>query len=235
MEVDNNIIEINKQQAYQETKQKEAKEQLYEYAKKVEAVLYTTGNFMNIEDIARLCGIYSEEIILEAISILSRKYKEEYSALEIQEEGEKKKFKLGIKKEFNYLTTQLLKDTEFDRQTIETLALIAYMQPVLQSNIVKMRGNWAYQHIRLLEEKELITSQKKGRTRMIKLTQRFFDYFDIVEPNLKEKLDSLKNKPDINKGKENKSNSKDKISTKEEILDIIQDLSGAVHNHEKRT
>ena len=42
---------------------------------------------------------------------------------------ENNKFKLNIKKDYLYLTTKLLNETEFDKPTQETLALIACTTP----------------------------------------------------------------------------------------------------------
>ena len=95
-----------------------------------------------------------------------------------------------------HLTTQLLKDTELDKQTQETLALIAFKQPVLQSLIIKMRGNKAYEHIAKLLQLEFISSEKSGRTRLIKITQKFYEYFDIIDKELKEKFSQFKEKED---------------------------------------
>ena len=90
-----------------------------------------------------------------------------------------------------HITTKLLKDTELNKPTQETLALIAYKQPVMQSIIVKMRGNRAYEHIKDLEQLEFIMSEKSGRTRLLKATQKFYDYFDIVHDELKEKFKNI--------------------------------------------
>src|SRR3989344_1995080 len=91
---------------------------------KIEAVLFTTGRFLDIE--------------------------EKNSALQIIEQGSK--FKLNIRKEYLYLTESLLTDSELDRPTQETLAVIAYKNPALQSEIIKIRGNGAYDHIKVLKE-----------------------------------------------------------------------------------
>jgi len=152
---------------------------------KVEAVLFTTGKFLTIEEISNLSGLSHEEVLQE-ISLLSEDYKGRDTSLEIIQLGDK--YKLNIKKEHMYLTTKLLKNTELDKPTQETLALIAFKQPILQSLIIKMRGNTAYEHVKGLEQLEFITGEKKGRTRLLKITQKFYDYFDIVEDELKEKF-----------------------------------------------
>ena len=157
---------------------------------KVEAVLFTTGKFLTAEEIANLAGTQAEEII-PAINSLIEDYKTRDTSLEIIQLGDK--FKLNIKKEHMHLTTKLLKDTELDKPTQETLALIAFKQPVMQSLIVKMRGNTAYEHVKNLEQLEFLTSEKSGRTRLLKITQKFYDYFDIVQDELKQKFDQFKN------------------------------------------
>ncbi len=159
---------------------------MQETKNKVEAILFTTGRFMTIEEISRLTRVASQGIVKQAIQELKKEYDNNNSALTIFEE--ENKFKLGIKKQFNYLTTNLLSDSELDNPTTKTLALIAYKKPVIQSEIVKMRGNRAYDHIKILREQGFVTSEPKGRSRLLDLTPKFFDYFDLVENQLKEKL-----------------------------------------------
>ena len=154
--------------------------------KKIEAILFVTGKFMDLDEISKLCGIGSVGIVKNAINELKKDYENMNSALEIFSENGK--WKLNIKKEFNYLTTSLLDSSEMDPTTTKTLALIAYKQPVLQSEIIKMRGNGAYDHIKMLKEQEFVTAEKKGRSRLLKLTPKFFDYFDVVEKDIKLKL-----------------------------------------------
>ena len=152
----------------------------------VEAVLFTTGRFIDLEELARLCNIGSIGIVKEALEELKKDYSARDSALEILEENTK--FKLNIKKDYLHLTASLLNDTELDRPTQETLALIAYKNPAVQAEIIKMRSNTAYDHIKRLKENEFVIAEKKGRTFILKLTPKFYDYFDVVEGELKEKL-----------------------------------------------
>ncbi|MBU2589913.1 MAG: SMC-Scp complex subunit ScpB [Nanoarchaeota archaeon] len=150
---------------------------------RIEAILFTTGRFMDIEEVGKLTGIGSIGIVKDALKELIEDYKNRSGSLEISEENNK--FKLAIKKDYIYLTAKLLNDSELDRPTQETLAIIAYKQPVLQAEVVKIRGNNAYDHIKILKENEFITSEKCGRTRMLKLTSKFYDYFDTTADNIK--------------------------------------------------
>mgnify|MGYP001558906243 CR=1 FL=1 len=153
---------------------------------KTEAVLFTTGRFLDIEEIAKMCGIGSIGYAKEVLLALKKDYENKGSALHITEQGSK--FKLNIRKEYLYLTENLLTDSELDKPTQETLAIIAYKNPAMQSEIIKIRGNGAYDHIKLLKELDFVTSEASGRTRILKLTNKFYDYFDIVEDQLRNKM-----------------------------------------------
>ena len=156
---------------------------------KIEAILFTTGKFMSLQEIADFCEIGSMGMIKELIEELKKDYESKDGSLAVFEDGGK--YKLSIKKQYNYLTIKLLDVTEMDKPTQETLAVIAYKQPAIQSDVIKIRGNKAYDHVSALKELKFITSDKYGRTRLIKLTQKFFDYFDLVEDQLKEKFSNL--------------------------------------------
>ena len=145
---------------------------------RIEAVLFTTGRFLDLDELRNLTGIGSIGTLREALNSLIEDYKNKENSLEIVEDNQK--FKLNIKKDYLYLTTKLLNETEFDKPTQETLALIAYKQPVLQSEIINMRGNKAYDHIAKLKDMEFVNSEKSGRTRLLKTLPKFNEYFDVV-------------------------------------------------------
>ncbi|MBS3174477.1 SMC-Scp complex subunit ScpB [Candidatus Woesearchaeota archaeon] len=177
---------------------------------KIEAVLFTTGRFLDIEEMAKMCGIGSIGYAKEALLSLKRDYEDKNSALQIIEQGSK--FKLNIRKEYLYLTESLLTDSELDRPTQETLAVIAYKNPALQSEIIKIRGNGAYDHIKVLKELDFVVSEPTGRTKILKLTNKFYDYFDVVEDQLRSKLqDAPKNSLP-----ENEINNETKVVTQDE-------------------
>ena len=151
--------------------------------KKVEAVLFITGKALTMEEIANFCNIGSLGSVKEAIESLIKDYQERCSSLEVVKE--ENRYRLNIRKEYNHLSTKLISNCELDAPTQATLALIAYKQPILQSDIIKMRGNTAYDHVHALKEMEFIISEKNGRTRSLRLAPKFFEYFDVVEENLK--------------------------------------------------
>jgi len=162
---------------------------------RIEAVLFTTGRPMDVEEIARLCNIGSIGIIKDALKELMQDYDGRNCSLQIFEE--QGKYKLNIKKEYVHLTTKLLDNTELDRPTQETLAIIAYKQPMLQCDVIKIRGNKAYDHIKALREGEFIVSEKQGRTRLLKLAPKFYDYFDVAAEGIIDKFKEIEDKVGI--------------------------------------
>jgi segregation and condensation protein B len=72
-----------------------------------------------------------------------------------------------------------------------TLAIIAYKEPVSQSEIIKIQGNKAYTYLKRLQKMNLIKAEKNGRTKTLKLTQEFERYFGEEKEKIKEKLSSV--------------------------------------------
>ena len=159
-----------------------------EYKNKVEAILFTTGRFLTLEEISSFSGVASLGYLKQILDELKEEYQKRNGALELLNENGK--WKLNIKKDYLYLTEKLLTTSEMDKPTQETLAIIAYKQPSIQADVVNTRGNKSYDHIKKLKDEGFITAEKFGRTRLLKLTNKFYDYFDVVEDNLKSKLEA---------------------------------------------
>ncbi len=75
-----------------------------------------------------------------------------------------------------------------------TLALVAYKEPVTQSEVIKIQGNKTYAYIKSLASRGLIKSEKQGRTKMLSLTQEFERYFGCEKEKIKEQLISKMNR-----------------------------------------
>jgi segregation and condensation protein B len=113
---------------------------------------------------------------------LARRLMEEYrnrrSALEILE-LEDERFVLQLKAEYTPRVRKLALRPLLSRGPLKTLSYIAYRQPVPQSHVIDVRGQHAYQHIKQLEDLGLIVRERRGRTKVIKTTEFFADYFNL--------------------------------------------------------
>ena len=117
--------------------------------KKVEAVLFAVGKEITTERIASLCDLdlkQAEDIILT----LQSSYEQKDHSLRIvtKDNG----WKLTVRDEFVPLVSSIVTSTELERPLMETLAVIAWKYPIVQSDVIKLRGSGAYEHMKILEE-----------------------------------------------------------------------------------
>lgn len=190
---------------------------------KVEAVLFSTGQKINLDDLSKLCRSKKEEVI-SALTELKMQYDEKQSSLMLVEEGDFWKF--SIRDQFVPIVKKIVTETELSKSILETLAVIAFKYPILQSDLIKIRTNKAYDHLNELEAAGYISRQKHGRTNLIKLTDKFFKYFDLTEEKLKDRLkdfDSLaaaikEKENDINKIKEEQQKRAEELKQQDEKI-----------------
>ncbi len=185
--------------------------------KKIEAILFTTGRFLKLDDISRMCGIGSVGYLKTLLNEIKEEYAKRETALDIVEDGGR--WKLNIRKEFLHLTEKLLDDAELDLPTQKTLAVVAYKQPAIQCDVVSIRGNKSYDHIRKLKEEGFVTSERFGRTKLLKLSQKFYDYFDVVQDELKSKfMNNPESNVELTEKVETVSKSEEVIEKESEIV-----------------
>jgi segregation and condensation protein B len=151
--------------------------------KKVEAVLFAVGRDITTERIASLCVLEAPEVE-KIITQLQQDYAQREHSLQIikKENG----WKLTVKDEFVPLVSSIVSSTEMDTAMMGTLAVIAWRYPIVQSEVVKLRGSGAYEHMHSLEEQGFIEKEKFGRTFKLKLTKKFFEYFDLPSAEAKQ-------------------------------------------------
>ena len=149
----------------------------------IEAILFVSGRFLTMKDLIMLSDM-NPIIIREILEKLEDSYEERGSGLRIIEKNEM--WKMDIKQEFLGIVNKLATGSaEFTKAEQETLAIIAYKQPIKQSVIIKIRGNKAYDHIKNFSELGLIQKKKQGHTHELTLSEEFYNYFSVPE---KEKL-----------------------------------------------
>jgi len=178
-----------------------------EDVRKVEAALFIAGKFMSIQEIVALTNV-NPILLKKILEDLSEKYKE--SGIDVINKNNL--WKMDVSSDYVWMVNRIASgNSEFTKAEQETLALIAYKQPMKQSIVVKIRGNKAYDHIRGFVERSLINKKKMGHTAELTLNESFFDYFSLTgnreENNFEivEKVDANKDANEIAKEKENDS------------------------------
>jgi len=148
-----------------------------ENLKKVEAALFLSARFLSLNDLVMLTDI-NPLMVRELIEKLGEKYNAESGAIEIV--AKENMWKMDVKQEYVSMINKLATGSaEFTKAEQETLAVIAYKQPVKQSVIIKIRGNKAYEHIKHFIDIGLLQAKRVGHTKELKLSDEFFEYFHL--------------------------------------------------------
>jgi len=149
----------------------------------VEAILFMEGDPLDEGTVARICCL-SKDVITNALDNLSERYANTDCALELTRVGGG--IKISVKREYwDNLKERYGRKSEgkISRAAMETLAIVAYMQPVTRPEIEKIRGVSADNMIRLLLEKGLVDEAGKkdipGRPVMYKTTKEFLKIFGL--------------------------------------------------------
>ncbi|MCF7910479.1 SMC-Scp complex subunit ScpB [Candidatus Pacearchaeota archaeon] len=148
-----------------------------ENMKKVEAIFFISGRYLSMQELISLSDL-NPIILKEIIEKLKEKYDKDDSAIEIVEKN--KLWKMDVKPDYTYLINKIATgSSEFGKAEQETLAIIAFKQPIKQSVIIKIRGNKAYDHIKKFSDLGLIKKKKISHTYEITLSEDFYDYFNV--------------------------------------------------------
>ena len=162
----------------------------------IEALIFASEKPLNAEEIVELINgalafiddRATEEQVEQALEAIREKYDSEFYAFEMKESGGGWQFL--TKKEY-YKTVAQLNGDKFLRKlstaSLETLAIIAYKQPVTKSEIEIIRGvNCDYAVQKLLEKELVLIAGRKedavGKPLIYTTSKNFMDYFGINSP-----------------------------------------------------
>lgn len=156
----------------------------------LEAVLFTTTKPLSIEELQKIIRI-KKESIEKLIQQLREKYNTEESGIHLSEAGG---YRLSVKPHFNENVSNLTPHADLSRGLLRVLSIIAYHEPIKQSDIVKVIGNRTYEYIKELDSRGLIRVEKKSRTRILSTTPQFEEYFGTKKEDLKKIVEESKSK-----------------------------------------
>ncbi len=157
-------------------------------ATKIEAILYIKGRPLSLEEIGTLLewdlppseALRVREIVEEGLIELMNDYAHRDSALEIVETN--LGYSLQLKSAYNSLLKDLI-PAELGKGALRTLAAIALKNPILQTELIELRGSSAYQQVSELVELGFIRKrpQADGRSYWLEVTDKFHQYFEIEQ------------------------------------------------------
>ena len=150
----------------------------------IEGLLFVVGDDgLGLEEISKILEI-SKDDVKELIKELQNDYQNSDRGIRIDFLGDK--LKLTTKKEHNMYYQKLLTtedNNNLSQAALETLAIIAYNQPITRVKVDELRGISNTHIIRKLVAKGLIKesgrSNMPGRPILYETTSEFLDYFGL--------------------------------------------------------
>ncbi|HAC63694.1 MAG TPA: SMC-Scp complex subunit ScpB [Cyanothece sp. UBA12306] len=143
----------------------------------IEAILYLKAQPLSLTEIAQWTNCDINEV-QEALIELMSDYAYRDSALEVVETTQG--YSLQLRSSFDYLMDNLI-PAELGTGNLRTLAAIALKNPILQTDLIELRGSSAYQQVQELVELGFIRKrrQENGRSYWLEVTDKFHQYFEI--------------------------------------------------------
>lgn len=142
----------------------------------VEAALYAREGFLSLKEIREILKTSSDTYVEKVLENLKEKL-ERGSPFRLVRTGSS--VSLRLRDDYLSKLQGIIPKVRLSKGILKTLSLIAYKQPVFQSELVKMRGKRVYDHLRLLTMLGFVESKPYARTRILRTTQKFSSYFGL--------------------------------------------------------
>lgn len=162
----------------------------------VEALVFSSEKSVSPKELAGWITGFSEAEIREAIEELKRYYDSAGRSFSLREVAGG--FQFCTAAQFAPFILRMLRASpaRLSRAAMETLAMVAYKQPVLRQEIERLRGVDSGGVLRLLMEKDLIRIMGRknlpGRPLLYGTTKRFLEVFDLKDLDSLPKLKEIK-------------------------------------------
>ncbi len=143
----------------------------------VEAILFAAGKPLSAKEVADALQRDDPRPVQRAVKTLEQTYENRQSALEVRRVGDR--YALQLREPY-VATVHSVTPVEMAPRTVKALTLVAYHQPLLQSVLVRMIGDVAYEEVQHLRGLGLVRTEPKGSTLELTTTRRFAEYFGIA-------------------------------------------------------
>ncbi|TFH09490.1 MAG: SMC-Scp complex subunit ScpB [Candidatus Atribacteria bacterium] len=142
-----------------------------------EAALFLAPQPLTRRALAKILGGVAQAYVDQLLEDLKAQFDDSNRGIELHIEDGRAMFR--VKAVYVNEVAHLAPQHDIPRQELRTLAVIAYNNPMTQSNLIKIRGNKAYKHVQELIERNLITAEPQGRSLLLRVTRDFLRHFGL--------------------------------------------------------
>jgi len=167
----------------------------------VEAVLFASDESLSISKLADIVGVTSKQV-REYIDILNNKYQTNNNAFRIEQIAGG--FQMMTLSPYNHWLKKLVRvrdEGKLSPASLETLAIIAYRQPIIRADIESIRGVAVGEITRGLMDKGLVKvtgrAEILGRPILYGTTKKFLEVFGLNSLKDLPKVGELKKPPEV--------------------------------------
>ncbi len=143
----------------------------------IEAALFVSDKPVSTEDLSIKLEA-RKTLCAEMIKELMMDYMDRVTSLEIVKVGDDT-YTMQIRPEYSSKVKKFASGGLIPEGVMRTLTIIALKQPIAKSLLVKLRGSGAYEHVKDLEDRGLVKSERAGRTQNVTTTDQFADMFGL--------------------------------------------------------
>ncbi|MCS7133447.1 MAG: SMC-Scp complex subunit ScpB [Candidatus Caldarchaeum sp.] len=141
-----------------------------------EALLFASDKPVHVKTLQRALKTRSTEKVKKIIQTLMQEYSGR--AVEIIElDGDR--FFMRLRPDLLNTVKKYTRRKVLPHGVLKTLATIAYYQPLPLSTLAAIRGKDSYRQLKILVERGLVETEKKGRTSLLRTTSLFADFFGV--------------------------------------------------------
>jgi len=144
----------------------------------IEAALYVAGRPLDLKILGHVIRTRSKRKVQQLARMLMEKYKRRDTSLEVLELDDQR-FVLQLRTNYSSRVRKLALRPLLSDGPLKTLAYIAYRQPVMQKQVIDVRGTHAYGHIRQLVDMGLVDCEKRKKNKALRTSEYFADYFGL--------------------------------------------------------
>ena len=171
----------------------------------LEALLMTADAPMDINRLAALSANEQEPVEKSAIREALQRLQDDYAGRGIELKEVASGFRIQVRSEYAEWVNRLFdeKPQRYSRALLETLAIIAYRQPVTRGEIEEIRGVSVNSNIiRTLQERDWIKvvghRDVPGKPELLATTREFLDYFNLKKLSDLPPLSDIRDLDNIN-------------------------------------
>lgn len=143
---------------------------------KIEAILFLSEKPLSAQNIAEQTGTDPDQII-QCLNQLMQEYEDRESGIMIDCANG---YCMQIRDEFESLTQNLL-PIEIRTAVLRTLSTIALKEPMVQKDLVEIRGGGVYEHVKELIDMGLVKKTKDGNSNILHTTKFFTENFKLSQ------------------------------------------------------